>query len=315
MIIDAHADILTDIFNGREKGRKDVFKDRHLENFNKGKVRAGIFVIWIDPYETYDSYEQLIKTLKHLSGEILENKDVLKLVKKSSDLNLDDRRINMIMGVEGLTCIDDDLKLIDMLYLYGIRHVSLTWNESNKLATGVDGDEDRGLTSLGHKAIEKLQDLNIIIDLSHANEKTFWDIINLSKGPIIASHSNSKSLCKHKRNLTDEQIRAIGKRQGFIGVNIHKNFVSLDENLQTIDVFINHIGHMVDLIGIDHIGFGFDFCEYLDEYQEESTNIVGLENVSDIGKILDSLKNRGYSKEDIEKISYKNFQRVIKEII
>lgn len=317
MIIDAHADILTDIGENREKGMKDVFKKRHLENFSKGNIKAGIFVIWIDPYTVKDSYTKLITTLKHVSGEILENRDILKLVKDSDDLKLekDNRKIQMIMGVEGLRCIGEDLKLIDLLYFYGIRHVSLTWNDSNKLATGVDGDENRGLRDLGRKAIEKLEKLGMIIDLSHANEKTFWDIINLVKKPIIASHSNSKSLCKVERNLSDDQIKAIGKTGGFIGVNIHKNFVSLDENLQNIDTFIDHIDHIVNLIGIDHVAFGFDFCEYLDEYQEESTNISGLENVSRVGKITDALLNRGYSKEDIEKISYKNFQRVIKKII
>lgn len=317
MIIDAHADILTDIANNREKGMKDVFKKRHLKNFSKAGIRAGIFVIWIDPYTVKDSYAELIDTLKHASGEILENRDILKVIKKGDDLKIEknNKKIQMIMGVEGLRCIGEDLNLIDLLYFYGIRHVSLTWNDSNKLATGVDGDDNRGLTDLGRKAIEKLEDLGMIIDVSHANEKTFWDIISLVKKPIIASHSNCKSLCQVERNLTDDQIKAIGKTGGFIGVNIHKNFVSLDENLQNVDTFINHIDHIVNLIGIDHLAFGFDFCEYLDEYQKESTNISGLEDVSRVGKIIDALFKRGYSREDIEKISYKNFQRVIERII
>lgn len=317
MIIDAHADILTDISHSREQGMKNVFKNRHLENLSKGKVKAGIFVIWIDPYKVKDSYNELIKTLKHVLEEILENKDILEVVKDGIDLNIDNdnKKVQMIMGVEGLKCIDNDLKLIDMLYVYGIRHVSLTWNESNKLGTGVDGDKDRGLTELGRELIKRLEELNMIIDVSHANEKTFWDIIDLSNGPIIASHSNSKSLCKVKRNLTDDQIKAIGEREGFIGVNIHKNFVSLDEDLQNIDTFINHIDHMIDLIGIDHVGFGFDFCEYLDEYESESTNVSGVDDVSKVEGIITALADRGYKIEDIEKISYKNFQRVIKNII
>lgn len=318
MIIDAHADILTDISKQRKKGQKQIFKNRHLENFNKGKVSAGIFTIWIDPYETEDTREELIQTLKYVSGELHENREILELIRdakalKTSRKNESNKKIQMIVGVEGLKCLEDDIDLIDMLYTYGVRHVSLTWNESNKLATGVDGDKESGLTDLGKRALEKLEDLNMIIDLSHANEKTFWDIINATSKPVIASHSNARSLCDHKRNLTDKQIRAIGHRGGFVGVNIHKNFVSADEDFQTIDRFIDHIDHLVKLLGIDQVVFGFDFCEYLDEY--ENSNIKNVEDVSKVQDIVSSMENRGYSKEEIEKISHKNFKRIINNIL
>ena len=317
MIIDAHADILTDISNQRKKGIKNVFKKRHKENFKRGEISAGIFVIWIDPYQTVDTREELIQTLKHVSSELLENSDILEVIKYPNDLNKskidkDYKKIHMIMGVEGLKCIEDDIDLIDMLYMFGIRHASLTWNESNKLATGVDGDENRGITDLGIRVVEKMEKLKMIIDLSHANEKSFWAIINTTSRPIIASHSNARSLCDHKRNLTNEQIKAIGSRKGFVGINIHKNFVSLDEDFQTIERFIDHIDHIVKLIGIDHVGFGFDFCEYLDEY--ENSNIKNIENISKVKDIISAMEHRGYSKQDIEKISYRNFEKIINNI-
>ncbi len=315
MIFDCHADILTDIFNQSEKGLKNVFKERHLENFKKGKVKGGIFVVWIDPYTTENARENLIQTLKHVSIELIENKELFNVVRKSEDFKIDknDDKIHMIMGVEGLDCIGEDLDLIDLLYVYGIRHVSLTWNEANRLGTGVGGNQNCGLTRLGEKLIEKLEKRNMIIDVSHANEKTFWDIINIAKKPVIASHSNCKSLCNHRRNLTDSQIEAIADSGGLIGMNIHKDFVDELEKLQTIERFVDHLDYVVELVGINHVGFGFDFCEYLDDFKD--TNIKGVENVSKVQKIIYALRNRGYSDIDINKISYKNFENIINKIL
>lgn len=315
MIFDAHADILTHIHQSRKRGIKNVFKNIHLDNFRNGSIRGGIFTVWIDPYSIEDTKEELIETMAHVSNEILENSDIFKIVRKRDDLNWDkdSTKTDIIMGVEGLKCIGNNLNLIDMLYIYGVRHVSLTWNEENLLGTGVDGDSNRGLTDLGIEAVKKLEDLNMIIDLSHANEKTFQDIVSHTRGPLIASHSNAKSICEHKRNLKDKQLEAIANRGGVIGVNIHKYFVDRAEKDQNINRLVDHIDYMKDLIGIDHIGFGFDFCEYLED--TEYSSIDGLRDASDAKKIIEWLERRNYTIDEIEKISYKNFHRVIDETL
>lgn len=315
MIFDAHADILTHIHECKKKGMKDAFRNMHLDNFKKSSIIGGIFTIWIDPYVVKDTREELIETMANISNEILENSDIFKIIRKKDDLNWNEgsEKIYMIMGIEGLSCIGSNLELIDMLYIYGVRHVSLTWNEENSVGTGVDGDPNRGLTDKGMLAVKKLESLNMIIDLSHANEKTFWDIISHTKGSLIASHSNVRSVCDHKRNLTDEQLKAIANRGGVIGVNIHKYFVDENEKNQNIDRLVDHIDYMKELIGIDHIGFGFDFCEYLEE--TEYASIEGLRDVSDVKKIIECLERRGYTKNEIEKVSYKNFHRVIDKIL
>lgn len=315
MIFDAHADILTHIHECKKRGMKNIFKNKHLEHFKKGKIKAGIFVIWIDPYTIKNSREELIETIVHISNEILENKDILKIIRNGDQLKFDRdlEKIQIVMGIEGLKCIGDCIELIDMLYIYGIRHVSLTWNEENLLGTGVDGDPNRGLTEYGIKILKKLESLNMIIDISHANEKTFWDIMTHTKGVIIASHSNSRTICDHKRNLKDNQLKAIANRGGVIGINIHKYFVGKEEYNQNIANLVDHINYIRDTVGIDHIGFGFDFCEYLEG--SENSSIEELDNASDVQKIITSLEKRGYTEEDIEKISYKNFHRVIQEVL
>ena len=162
----------------------------------------------------------------------------------------------------------------------------------------------------------------MIIDVSHTNEKTFWDICKIATKPIIASHSNCRSLCDVARNLTDEQLREIGNRNGVVGLNSYEEFVSYDVNNQTVEHLVDHIDHMVDVMGIDHIGLGFDFAEYLnaDTLQHYTSSsytygVRGLEDTTKAKNIIYELEKRGFSKEDIEKIAYKNFYRVIKEII
>lgn len=103
----------------------------------------------------------------------------------------------------------------------------------------------------------------MIIDVSHANEKTFWDIYNNTTKSFIASHSNAKSLCNHKRNLTDEQIKAIASRDGVIGINAYKGFVAIDSYKQNLERFVDHIEYIISLVGVRHVALGFDFCEYL----------------------------------------------------
>ncbi|AFS77172.1 M19 familiy membrane dipeptidase [Gottschalkia acidurici 9a] len=316
MIFDGHADIWIDVADYRKKGMKDVFKNRHLDKFKSGNINGGIFVIWIDPYNTDDSKKRLIEIMEYTSTEIIENREIFKVVKDGNDLDigLRENKMPIVMGIEGLKCIEENIDMINLLYMYGIRHASLTWNEENRLATGVNGRKDRGLTKLGFEAIKKMERMGMIIDVSHANEKTFWDIYNNTRKPFIASHSNCISICNCPRNLTNNQIKAIGERNGVIGINIYRDFIHVDSDKQNIHEMINHIEYIINLIGIDHIGFGFDFCEYLEEYDNE-INISGVENASKVQNIIEQLRYRGFSQNDIEKISYKNFERVIKEVL
>ena len=204
--------------------------------------------------------------------------------------------------------------MIDEYYEYGARHASLTWNEENKLASGVRGDPNKGLTDLGKKAVRKMQDKGMIVDVSHLNDKSFFDVIDITSAPIIASHSNSRVLCKSLRNLTDEQLKAIRDTKGVVGLNSYKGFIDENKDKQTIERALDHIKYIADKIGIDHIGLGFDYNEY---FEDEITppSVKGLENASKSYDIIIKLKEAGFNNEEIEKIEYKNFNRIIKEIV
>ncbi len=169
-----------------------------------------------------------------------------------------------------------------------------------------------------------MEKLGIIVDTAHANDKTFWDIYENTTGPIINSHSNARALCNVPRNITDDQIKTIAERGGgLIGLNTFNEFVHIDKDKRDINNLANHLDYLVELAGIDHVGFGFDFFDYLEEDSMESfvedkktLSAKGIETIVKVPELIDILYNRGgYSKEDIDKISYRNFYRIIEEVL
>lgn len=323
MIFDAHADIWTDVTLKRSIGVSNVFKNFHLERYKTGGVNAGIFVIWIDP--PYDSQpsKRVIEIMKNMSVEINDNTDIIKIVKKFDDFSVaqTENKLAIMIGLEGLSYITENASDIDSLYFFGARHASLTWNEENMLATGVKGNPDRGITEMGIEVIKRMEKLGMIVDVSHANEKTFWDINKIATKPYIASHSNCKALCDNKRNLSDDQLRAIRSMGGVVGINAFPDFIHVEKEKRNVTNLANHIDYIAQLIGIDHVGFGFDFCDFLSSdtmsgfAEDADDNAKGLENISKVPNLMKILEQKGYSNEDISKIRSGNFMRVIKQIV
>jgi len=164
----------------------------------------------------------------------------------------------------------------------------------------------------GKEAVKIIENLGMILDVSHLNDKSFWDVYKTSQKPFIASHSNVRTLCNNPRNLTDDQIKAIGEKGGLIGINAFSEFIHEDSSKRNLNYLIKHMEHIINLIGIDKVSVGFDFFEYLNEDAKSFTNekyvgLAGLEDISKSYNLILKLKNLGYSKEDIDKISYKNF--------
>jgi len=324
MLIDIHGDIWTDVAIKRSLGERDIIKRYHLERFRKGDMAGGTFIVWIDPPHTEERpKERFFEIIKYMCQEIWENQDILKVIYSSKDFYhaVDEGKLAVILGMEGLSPLGEDPEGIYTLYQLGFRQISLTWNEQNAFATGTRGDVNRGLTELGKRAIRIMEELGIILDVSHANDKTFWDIYEVATKPIIASHSNARGLCPVPRNITDEQIKAIGESGGLVGINAFNEFIHVDRDKRNVDYLINHIEHIVDLIGIDHVAFGFDFFEYLEEDKSKSfiedpyRGTPGIEDISQAPNLIRKLQGRGFSKEDIEKISYRNFLNLMDRVL
>lgn len=314
MIFDIHGDIWTDVTIKSLEGQRNIIRNHHLERFKKGEMIGGIFVVWTDPPHDMRPGGRLKETILAMSKEIYDARDFLMVMRTTDDYHqaVKENKLAVMLGLEGISSIGEDLDMLYVLYQLGFRHVSLTWNEENDLATGTEGNPSRGLTEKGVEAVQIINDLGMILDVSHANDQTFDDIMAITEGPIIASHSNARSLCDVPRNLTDDQIKLIGQRNGLIGINAFHQFIDLNPDYRTVDRLIDHLEHIVNLIGIKKVALGFDFFEYLPSETTGSfaggTNATkGLEDYSKTANLIKKLKDRGFSDDDLERIAYKNF--------
>lgn len=212
-----------------------------------------------------------------------------------------------LLAIEGAEPLMGDLGVLRNFYKLGVRMASFTWNWRTPFADGLSASRSNSkLTDLGVKAVEEMDRLGIILDTSHISDSCFWDIVELKKGPFIASHSNSRTVCDHRRNLTDDMIKALADHGGVMGMNFAPDFVAKEG--ATVEKLVNHIDYIMKLVGPDYIGLGSD-------YDGIGKPPVGLEDASKVPNITRELVRRGYVDEDIKKILGGNHIRVFKEIL
>lgn len=310
MIVDFHCDTLyliqkdnRDITKKNDKGHIDLIR------LDEGMVHLQVFATFIEP--EYMRKDAATKTLKMIDKlyQLMEKTDKIKLILNGKDVDeaKNENKLGALLSIEGGEALEGDLALLRMFYKLGVRAMTLTWSLRNDLGDGILGSSDYGLTSFGKDVIKEMNRLGMIVDVSHLNERGFWDAINICEKPLIASHSDCKALCNHPRNLNDDQIKAIAAKGGVIGINFCPDFLRDDDNASIEDV-LDHIEHIVNLVGINHVGFGSDFDGI------EKTPF-GLDDAASFPKILDGLKKRGFSDDEINSISHVNFERIIKEIL
>jgi len=217
-------------------------------------------------------------------------------------------KLYAFLGVEGMAAVEKDLGRIDAYAAFGARMGMLTWNEENALATGAGGDPDKGLTTLGKEAVRRMEALGMLVDVSHLNVGGFWDVMDLTSGPVIASHSNCRHLCDVPRNLTDDQLRAIRDSGGVVGINVYHGFVHQDPQKQTVEMLARHAAHMAEIMGVEHVACGFDFCEY---FGPGNDGAVGMEDCSRIGNFFAELERLGMTERERRMIARENFLRML----
>jgi membrane dipeptidase len=216
-------------------------------------------------------------------------------------------KVAAMLSIEGADVIEGKIGMLRVFHRLGVRMVGLVHSLRNELADGVADDRTRGgLSELGVQAVEELDRLGVLIDVSHLSDAGFWDLLDVTKGPVMASHSNSRAVCHHPRNMTDEMIEAMADRGGVMGMNFAPSFVHPTQ--ATIQGVVDHIDHIVDLVGPDHVGLGSDFDGI-------PYTPAGLEDVTRMPNITAELVERGYAKEDVRKILGENHLRLIKGVI
>jgi membrane dipeptidase len=318
LIIDGHSDIPRDAYLKELEGKTNVFMETHYSNLKNG----GVNIIFANVFTKALREVAVNETLLQFEKVIIaarESDDVM-IIKDKKDLAhvIKTGQIGIILSLEGFAPLNGTISLLNVYYELGLRTGMLTWNCANPFGYGTY-HRDGSITSLGKLAIEKMNALGIIVDVSHLNEVGFWDVIKYNKKLTIASHSNSKTLYNHPRNLTDEQIKAIAKTGGVIGAVSYFSKVSAssaytlhldDDNTETIHDYIDQIEYMVNLVGYDHVAFGFDFNVYLGDF-----GVSGLESADKIKDVIQLLLERGHTLEDVSKIAGGNFIRILNEIL
>jgi len=216
-------------------------------------------------------------------------------------------KVAALLSIEGADVIDGDLGVLRMLHRMGVRMVGLVHSLRNILADGVsDSRTGGGLSELGVQVVEELDRLGILIDVSHLSDAGFWDLMEIAKGPVVASHSNSRTVCNHPRNMTDEMIEALANRGGVMGMNFAHSFVHPTH--ATVERVVDHIDNIVELVGPSHVGLGSDFDGI-------PATPEGLEDVSKMPNITRELVRREYPEDDIRKILGENHLRVLREVV
>lgn len=306
-LADLHADIGYDIMEKQKKGiYEHILRDHHIKKFQIGEIGCVCMASFFDGTQSWQQMQEMVSATRR---EIDHCEDV-SLVLTGEDTEKEG--ILAIMSVEGMCGIQERPKeKIRWLYEQGVRIASLCWNEENMLAGGVGKADGHGLTELGREGLEEMRSLGMILDLSHANEKTFWDCMEYEDLPVIATHSNCRELCDHPRNLWKEQARAILRRQGLIGMNSAPSFVHKDKRQQTALQLARHALFLKELNegSVEGIACGFDFMDFYDDYDGYCQD---LRDCTQAQNFIEALRHVGFSLAERERIAYGNVKDFLK---
>lgn len=316
MIFDGHSDLLYDVTRRRLAGETHVLERHHLPKLRTGHIGGLGLSLWTTVEEgdfwpsAWDGWQRTEQMIVAAQAELAECPWLVPVrTAEAARAVMAEEKTFAFLVVEGMEPVGDRLERLEQYAQWGARIGMLTWNEENLLATGAGGDPNRGLTPLGREAVRSMQRLHMIPDVSHASDRTFWDILELAEGAVVASHSNCRALCDVRRNLTDDQLRAIRDTGGVVGVNVYHGFVHVEPRQQTAAMLARHAAHMAEVMGVEHVACGFDFCEYFGPGNE---GCEGMEDCGQTGNFFFELERVGFSAAERRAIAMENLLRVLK---
>jgi len=360
IVADTHNDVLLRAMEGEDISVETRVGHSDLARLKKGGVDIQVFAVWVDPIafekKPFKRAKDMIDTLYSIARR---NSDKIAVVRNSAEIEkaIAEGKICAVIGVEGGHAIENSIEKLEELYKLGVRYLGLTWNNSTDWAssafdetTNPDKVKITGLSEFGKKVVEKMNELGMIVDVSHLGEKAFWDVVKVTKKPIIASHSSVYKLCPHYRNLKDEQIKAIAQTGGVVFVNFYAEYIDstfntkrkkLEEKYKSqfdsIRVLYEHdqnayrrarrqlmqkiaeeLRPPLDVL-IDHIDYiaklvGVDHVGIGSDFDGISITPLEMDDVTFLPNITKKLLERGYSTDDVKKILGGNFLRVFKQV-
>ena len=267
------------------------------------------FALWTaDGFTGYPSGKDSVELAYHallrcFKDQIAQNADKIVQCRTADEAEQANRqgKAAAFLSVEGAELLGCDPSRLDQAAADGVTAINLTWNHANALSGSHCDQPHRGLSAIGQQFVSKMEDLHILVDVSHLSEAGFWDVIGMAHRPILASHSNTKSVWNHTRNLTDGQITAIIENQGVIGLNFYTEFVGGSRDL---DMVRAHLDHILELGGAANVGLGGDWdgCDTID----------ALPNISSLPQFYEYLLCHGYQETVVQDLFYNNLMRVVR---
>ncbi|HZY10653.1 MAG TPA: dipeptidase [Bacteroidota bacterium] len=360
IVIDTHNDVVQRILAGEDISIRTSYGHSDLPRFREGGIDVQVFSIWIPPDKTHRSYyDQANEQIDSIDSFVKRNSTQVGLGRSVEDIDrlIKQRKFVAMLGLEGGHPIADDLEKLEHFYNRGVRYMTVTWNNSTSWATSAKDETDpqaklghKGLNDFGKRVIGKMNELGMMVDVSHVGEKTFWDIIKITSKPVIASHSSVWTLCNHRRNLKDDQLKAIAAGGGVVFITFVPSFIDStfsakeklvrEKNKARIDSFSStlkdddfikdqRVGEFLRneyrpiqpplKILIDHIDYvakliGVDHVGIGSDFDGITATPAEMDDVTHYPNITRELLKRGYSENKVRKILGENFLRVFREV-
>jgi membrane dipeptidase len=309
MIIDMHCDTVLKAY--QEKCRSAFsFPSAHfdLSRMQGAGVKIQFFALFPGLSSALSPYRQAILLADYFGEQLQKNSGIIRLITSRQSLLqvIDSPQRGALLTAEGGEVLEGNLRKLGILYQRGVRSLCLTWNHRNEIADGAAEIKPEGLTLFGRQVVKEMNNLGMVIDLSHIAEPGFWDVLELSAYPVLASHSNSRFVWEHARNLTDDQIRGIAQRNGVVGLNFVADF--LGKPGSGPEQLLRHIDHICGLVGDDYLGFGSDF--------DGTDNLLtGIKDVTFFSEFIAYLYKQNYKETTIRKLCGENVLRLLQEIL
>jgi membrane dipeptidase len=327
-VVECHTDIAVDVRRRRAAGEPAPLAGDYLHRLRQGGVRVQVLAVGGDP-RTYECAGGPVAC----AGLMIEDARAetaacpeLRIVESAADVDeaLEAGQVALVLHFEGLRPILEPdgvggaVAALNAYYELGLRSFQLTWNGANALADGVGVEQPRRLAAAARQFLHEAERLGVVVDVAHLAEPAFWDLMGIVQGPVVCSHANAKALCAHRRNLTDEQIRAIAATGGYVGACFVGDFI--DEHEPTLDALIDHVDHMAALVGVEHLAVGPDYVEFAPDLMlapgdEGYLGPEGLRRVETLAVFTAGLLGRGYSEEDAALIIGGNALRVLRALL
>lgn len=284
-----------------------------LHKMTEGHLDATIMVAYLEQQGLTD--EDLLaatakanRILNEIEAMVAKNQAYVNIAYTPMDLYRlkAEKKKAIMLGIENGYAIGKDIRNVERFRNRGVVYMTLCHNGNNQLCGSAKGNEEGlGVNAFGEQVIKEMNRVGMMVDISHAGIQTFYDALDISQKPIVASHSSSRALCNHPRNLTDDQLRALAAKGGVAQVTLYNGFLK-EEGAATLQDAINHLNHMVDVMGIEHVGIGTDF--------DGDGGIIGCASASELINFTRCLLKERYSEEDIRRIWGGNFLRVMEEV-